>query len=912
MGRPTSSKTSVQAPLALHQLSGEILSAADLEGERWYDCAPEWPAPGKGGVRGKMGQWREVAAAALASASKTYEKRVGSGEGAGTRALAKEKTIGDKIAALTLLVQESPLHRLDELRTLLEFAKKKHRRESGPAIEAMKDLFVNDLLPGDRRLVRFEDREFDCPKQSISKRNVAYALFEDELKTVYREFLEVLEESGKDNLAHFKQKAVKQIFELLVAKPEHEKELLSMLVNKLGDPDRKVSSTASYNLSKLIEKHHPQMRLIVIREVEQLVTRPNVTMKTQYFAVGFLTQIRLSGNDVELARRLLRIYMDLFTACLAHEKEAPKRGKVEPAKLRKKKKRKRMRELQKAPAVPKPDISVALKETRLMGALLMGANRAYPFTKPEQDDTSYEEHYNALFSVAHAHALGPATQALAFLFQVSQSHSTQSDRFYKALYSRILDAAEAGEPKQAQFLNLLYRSMDADTDPRRVKAFAKRLLQAASSGSAAFAGACVIVLSECYKGRHRGILRSFISLSERFDEEETFVDADKSGSSMLDSERKSEDEADQVSVESPEESGADDTKVNGQSAVRNKDQSEQTTPTQEYDLQKRDPQFAGAERSSLWELAAVCSHFHPSVSLFAKTICVSLNNVQFRSDPLKDFSLISFLDRFVYKKPKNRVAKSLYGKRSAHYRTDPLANSESFQQLAKEGNVGADDEFLVRFFDANPNRIVREKDDSDVQGSQDGADFAADSEEEAFEQAMKAEMQRLGADAGFVSTGIKNHLADVDEEDPDELKAFEKAFENEMVASGDEAHDAERQLEPIDKSDEEDDTVVPLQTYEDSENEESSEGDEVEQQPAKRQKKGQGEKEVASRVFAAAEDYAEAIDKDVMENRLNEHDAVDGLPKNSSQIASAKTKKYDTIRKLAQRKRKSRAVAHGS
>lgn len=880
MGRPTSSKTSLQAPLALHQLPGEVFSVADLEGEHWYDCFPEWPSSDSGGVRGSIKEWREVAGGALASSSRAYEKRVNSGRNTIARALSKEKTIGDKIAAITLLVQESPLHRLDELHKLLEFAKNKNRRESVPAIEAVKDLFLSNLLPDDRRLVRFEDREFECKKQSISKRHLAYALFEDELKTAYRDFLKVLEDSGKDALAHFKQKAVKQISELLVGKPEREKELLSMLVNKLGDPERKVSSTASFNLSQLIDKHHPQMRLVVIREVEQLVTRPNVTMKTQYFAVSFLCQIRLSNSDVELARRLLRIYMDLFTLYLAKEKYSSKRDKVKTAKIKKKQKRKRLRELQNTSSKPKPDISGAVKETRLMGALLMGANRAYPFSEPDQDDSSYEEQYEALFSVAHAQALGPATQALAFLFQVSQSHSTLSDRFYRALYSRIQDAADAGEPKQAKFLNLLHKALDADTNPRRIKAFVKRMIQAAANGSPAFAGACVIVLFEFYK-RHRGILTSFISLSEHDDAEETFFDADKpqvisanpsenvNGMKNVGEAGISEREAtNQLSLEPISSTGDDEVSVG-----------KGTSPmSSRYDIRKREPQYARAENTSLWELVALCSHFHPSVSVFAKTLCVKLQTMHYGGDPLKDFSLISFLDRFVYKKPKNRVAKSLYGKRSAHYRADPVANSEAFQEQVKEGIIGEDDKFFARFFDANPSRVVREAVTTDgVNGASSRTNIVDDSEEEAFEEAMKAEMVRLGSDSGLTSSGIKNHLADVDDEDPDELKAFEKAFEDDLIHSADENNESGADSEEIGNPDLEEDSVVPLQAFRDSnEGVEDIEIDEIsresqqgeEEQPKKKRKKKQSGLRTKQSAFAAAEDYAEDIDREIGERAI--------------------------------------------
>ena len=49
----------------------------------------------------------------------------------------KGGTMSDKIAALALLVRESPIHTLAQLDALLNMAHKKSRRESGPAIDAL-------------------------------------------------------------------------------------------------------------------------------------------------------------------------------------------------------------------------------------------------------------------------------------------------------------------------------------------------------------------------------------------------------------------------------------------------------------------------------------------------------------------------------------------------------------------------------------------------------------------------------------------------------------------------------------------------------------------------------------------------------------------------------------------------------
>ena len=54
--------------------------------------------------------------------------------------------------------------------------------------------------------------------------------------------MEALEACSRDNLEFVKDRAVKAMFDLLAGKPEGEGRLLSALVNKLGDPDRKLAS----------------------------------------------------------------------------------------------------------------------------------------------------------------------------------------------------------------------------------------------------------------------------------------------------------------------------------------------------------------------------------------------------------------------------------------------------------------------------------------------------------------------------------------------------------------------------------------------------------------------------------------------------------------------------------------------
>ena len=58
----------------------------------------------------------------------------------------------------------------------------------------------------------------------------------------YAAFVKALDECSRDNLDIIKEKAMRAMADLLASRPEQEAPLLTSLVNKLGDPSRKLAS----------------------------------------------------------------------------------------------------------------------------------------------------------------------------------------------------------------------------------------------------------------------------------------------------------------------------------------------------------------------------------------------------------------------------------------------------------------------------------------------------------------------------------------------------------------------------------------------------------------------------------------------------------------------------------------------
>lgn len=75
------------------------------------------------------------------------------------------------------------------------------------------------------------------------------------------------------------------------------------------------------------------------------------------------------------------------------------------------------------------------------------------------------------------------------------------------------------------------------------------------------------------------------------------------------------------------------------------------TRTDDYQLNPRNPLYGNAHKTSLWEVPVLCKHYHPSVALFANNVATK-KYTAYDGDPLADFTLKHFLDRFVYRNPK--------------------------------------------------------------------------------------------------------------------------------------------------------------------------------------------------------------------------------------------------------------------
>lgn len=748
-------------------------------------------------------------------------------------------TMSDKVSALTLAIQESPVHNIKALDSLMNLAGKRSREQAIAALGALVDLLGNgNVLPGDRRLRLFRTQPGllgTLQKYSVTSWNPEKALpgkltkahlimwaYEDWLKVAYFKVVQLLELWCGDEIEYSRSRSLDFVFGLLRDKPEQEANLLRLLVNKLGDREKKIASRASFLILQLLTTH-PAMKSIVVGTIEQeVLLRPGQTLRTKYYAINTLNQTILSNKDPQTADTLVRIYFDLFVALL-------KIGALDAAGTSdaQKKKRKKRQMNQQAQAQTQTQTDTATvkpgvvpdNETaeKLVSAILTGVNRAVPFSNT--DDETLEKHLDTLFRITHSSNFNTAIQALMLVQQLSVTKHIAVDRFYRTLYESLLDLRLIRSSKQALYLNLLFRSLKNDVDVRRVKAFVKRMLQICYLHDAAFV---------C------GILFLVVQLENTFPDLKTLLN------------------------EPEEEEGGEE--VYKDVVDNDPDPFGRRVPERKnmYDGRKGDPRWSNAAQSCLWEIIPYFQHFHPSVSVFASNLIVRQKALP--KPELANHTLINFLDKFVYKNPKAADSKRgtsimqpvLAAGSAAHVvvpgksasKHQPTVNSAAFWNK-KQQDVAAEDVFFHAYFSqiGKPGQDAKGK---KAKGAEDEEDEEAD-EDEIWGALVNSRPEIGGEDDDDDDMNL-----DMSEDDEDDLGS--------LIDMSDDDDDDEE----VDFGDEDEEMADAKDIPEGWVDGAELVSDEEEEEPASKKDKGKmGKKEYKKLpTFATAEDYAALLGDD--------------------------------------------------
>ncbi|XP_076065746.1 nucleolar complex protein 1 isoform X2 [Oratosquilla oratoria] len=661
---------------------------------------------------------KEVAAQIIENDVSNYRKRDESGGKKGDiqfrKTVFSHGTQKDKMAAHILECMESPVHSLSHLELIIASIVPKGKRDFIETFGSLKELLHSTLLPKGHVARDFDSHNFSClmglmvAGREQAEKQLALWYFEDKLKGLYKKLVRQLAQATHDQIEKNKSKAIHALLSLLSNHPNQEAEdVIEAVVNKFGDPSRKIAGQTMHGLRSLLIRR-PHLKPLVVTWVEIVLFRPNMKDKAKYYCLCFLKDMIFSDNDHKLAEKLIKLYFGFFKACT-------KKGEV---------------------------------DTRMMGALLRGLNRAFPYARSENADLAVQ--LNTLYKLCHLVGFNIATQALQLIYQVMGNTQIISDRFYQILYRQLQDKDFGISASKSAFLNLVFKAMRKDESLQRIRAFIKRLLQISQYLSPNVICGVLYLISEVVKEKpslksvKEALLQANLQNDDDNDDVECYPD--------LDADEDDIDEKEEVSIQTDklEKTETENTEEESQTVSEFDELLKEEKPSTSwvhranfnvgsvsqvgvhqgtYDPYHRNPLYCGADYSPLWELEQLQNHYHPSVALFANKLLTG-EDVEYSGDPLQDFTLTRFLDRFVYRNPKKMSGRNdsaggnVLGRKSQYVPKGARGiqvNSDEFKNL-DANKVPEEDQFFHRYFNEFKLAVKKDPEEDDA-SSVDDNDF---------------------------------------------------------------------------------------------------------------------------------------------------------------------------------------------
>lgn len=503
-------------------------------------------------------------------------------------------------------------------------AKKKNRRQTETCVIALKDLFLDEILTNKKLTTFYNSINTIISKQgdtnssiNISDEHLVNYYVEDFIHKKYFELIEIIEDLViNDPLKAIKKKFMNILLEMLIKKPEREEKLLEALINKLGDPEVEIVNHAIKLLNDL-QTSHPKMSLVIMKNIQNFISKSKTTnldnTSAQFYSLVYLCSMNIV-SDKEFIEFSLNYFFDLFNyyAKLNEENNFKKNLKFKSKKLKKRNSK---------PNKAKDKGENPMSVEKILSLIVKRVNKLCLFSEEKniQIKKFLDEKIDTLFKLSHSDSTKLRIEVLKLIFTICQginsgkSKSNKSfesdnnlDRYYKSLYELILSKEIFVTKNLRDLLKLIVKSLTFDQNITRVAAFTKRLLQMSMHADASFITCVLIIISQIVRNRNK--LWKMI-------EKNSFSQK-----------------------------------------LENK---EENSKSADSDLNKRDPKFTNAEILPLSELTILASHYHPTVQKFSKFILENYNKdiIEYNGDPLIDFSLINFLEKFMLKNPKVKKEK---------------------------------------------------------------------------------------------------------------------------------------------------------------------------------------------------------------------------------------------------------------
>jgi ribosome biogenesis protein MAK21 len=360
-------------------------------------------------------------------------------------------------------------------------------------LKVIKELFLTSLLPN--RKIHYLDRQLltlDIACQNdISDKSLLYLYFEDCLKRRFKKFLELLKTCSVDGEDYIKEASINTLYHLLINKPEQEKAILSLIINKIKDPNRKIASKTCYLMTCLIIKH-PKMQSVILSEVGKLIILSNSSLRSKIYATILLNQMVLTyvSKRTELTHILMNLYLTgldkIFKDKFGDTKMIITYNNHKSTKL----------------------------YWKLIHELLMGVNRVFPFASDFNSKMWISRNITNLIFIVRSDSYNTGSQALLMLYKFSVLYDEFSHRLYAVLYDVLRYKSMIRVINSNIIFSTLFKMIKKDLLSKRVEAFVKRMLEVALVISTTLAGVILVIISKLIR-IHKVIWKNIFQLDKR-------------------------------------------------------------------------------------------------------------------------------------------------------------------------------------------------------------------------------------------------------------------------------------------------------------------------------------------------------------------------------------------------------------
>ena len=745
-----------------------------------------------------------------------------------THDILQKGTYDDKISALLLYIRQAPTMTLKYLEILIRLAENKNRRKNDGVIVGLKDLFLESIL-NNKKYLAFNQKYNNKNKDGLNNINdeeLINSYYDDKIHHLYLRFINLLEETiNNESIINIRKKNLDYLYEMLVKQPESEEKILQDIVNKLGDTATEVKNH-TMKLLKQIQEQHMNMSTVIFKYVTTFYTMNNKN-EAKLSALNYLVQMEIPhGNNKVFLEESINFFFNLFNQISS---ESDNNNNIREKDVKMEKNKKKQKKLKKIILENRNQTSI---NEKFLSLIVRRINYLFKYVKKQQKQMEkineiIHKKISVLFKLSYNKSLKLSIEILKLLFGIITTQDQNFvDRYYKSLYELISNSSLSSSKHVKEALKLILMSLMFDNNNNRICSFIKRLLEMSLISEPQYIICNLLIISQ--------VLRNKNKLWKMIEREQTKINVF-------------------------------------------------------YDTAKRDPQYAQGEHSFLNELYLLQKHYHPSVQRMSKFILQNYNKeiISYDGDPLIDFSLINFLEKFMLKNPKIKKAKKEI--KVIENDDDELQkflkadednqNNNNINDNNNEGEKNENDfEFIEKFNKIYPEitsdknyikkmkkkekKLKNEDDVDDIIGDKEFDQGKQEDIEEFADKVIEDEYKKYGKDIDDDDLG---DFQDEDaEEDENEGENEEEDNKNEDNDDNNEEDEGNEENENID-SDENGEEVEDLFTEDENENEEDEDNyddeeleydDEEENNKKKNKKRNKDEKDSG---FVDAEEYYKSL-----------------------------------------------------